>query len=121
MKAPPVTQVEKLYYGAAGCHYRLTFTVGEGQVTYNDTKSPRQDYLYTRNAADSRFAPILQWPELTPLWETLKVVEFEPAKAFKSRKYVPDPRPDLVPAARSALEQGFSADEAAARGIRLRK
>lgn len=121
IKAPPVTRVEKLYYGTAGCHYRLTFTVGDGQVTYNDTQSPRQDYLHTKGWAEARFAPILQWPELTPMWETLQVVEFEPARAFKSRKYIPEPRADLVPAARSTLEQAFQAEEAAARGIRLRK
>jgi hypothetical protein len=121
MKSPPVTRIEKVYYPDTGCHYRLTFEVGKGQVTFNDTRSPRQDYLHAPTWIEALFLPILQWPELSPLWETLQVSEFELAQAMKSRKYTPMPRPELVPAARSALEQGFNAEEAAARGVQLRK
>ncbi len=121
MTSPPVTRVEKVYYAEVGCHYRLTFEVNNGQVTFNDTRSPRQDYLHAKHWVDGLFAPILQWPKLTPLWETLSVQEFALGKALKSRKYVPAPRDDLISAARSALEQAFDSGEASARGIRVSK
>jgi len=119
IQSPPVTRIEKIYYVDTGCHYRLTFEINSGQVTFNDTRSPRQDYLNAGSWTDALFAPILEWPELTPLWDTLVVQEFDLKKAIKSRKYQPTPRPDLIPAARSALEQAFNAREAAARGIRI--
>jgi hypothetical protein len=108
MTSPPVTQLEQVYYAEVGCHYRLTFELGNTQVTYNDTRSPRQDYLHAPNWPDALFSPIVQWPQLTPLWDTLQVVEFEFSKAVKSRKYTPTPRPDLSSAARSTLEQAFT-------------
>jgi hypothetical protein len=117
MTSPPVTRIEKVYYAEVGCHYRLTFEVNNGQVTFNDTRSPRQDYLHGKSWVEALFAPIVQWPELTPLWETLAVQEFDLKKAIKSRQYDPTPRPDLLPAARSALEQAFDPREAAARGV----
>lgn len=65
------------------------------------------------------FIPVVQWPELSPLWETVEVFEFNWEQAGKSRKYTPAPRPDLLEAACSALKQGFDAREAFARGIVL--
>jgi len=121
MTSPPVTRIEKVYYADVGCHYRLTFEVNNGQVTFNDTRSPRQDYLRGATWTEALFAPIVQWPELTPLWETLSVSEFDVGKAIRSRKYQPPPRPDLQAAARSALEQAFDPREAAARGINISK
>ena len=119
MTSPPVTRIEQVYYAGVGCHYRLTFEVNSSQVTYNDTRSPRQDYLRAKSWTEALFTPILQWPDLTPLWETLTVSEFEIAKALKSRKYEPALRADLQAAARSALEQAFDGTEAKARGIRV--
>lgn len=121
MTSPPVTRIEKVYYADVGCHYRLTFEVNNTQVTFNDTRSPRQDYLRGATWSEALFAPIVQWPELTPLWETLSVSEFDVGKAIKSRKYQPTPRADLHSAARSALEQAFDPREAAARGISISK
>jgi len=111
MTSPPVTQLEKVYYGEVGCHYRLTFEVGNSQVTFNDTRSPRQDYLHAKTWTEALFAPIAQWPELRPLWETLTVQEYNLSKAIKSRRYQPTPRPDLHAAAQSALEKAFSTQE----------
>ena len=45
----------------------------------------------------------------------MQVTEFELAKAMKSRKYIPTPRPDLHAAAESTLKQSFNAEEAANR------
>jgi hypothetical protein len=118
MTSPPVTQLEKVYYAQVGCHYRLTFEFGNAQVTYNDTRSPRQDYLHANNWPDALFLPIVQWPALTPLWDTLQVVEFELSKAVKSRNYSPTPRSDLSAAARITLEQAFTPAAAAARGVK---
>jgi len=120
IKSPPVTRIEKAYYPIE-CHYALTMDLEGNQVTFKDMTTPRQDYLYADGAPSHLYTPILQWPELTPLWETLEVQEFHLQKAIKSRKYVPMLRPDLIEAARSVLEQAFDAEEAAARGIELRK
>lgn len=114
-----VTRVEKAY--GADCHYRLTLYVRRPQVTFNDMRSARQDYLHCAKWPTYLFAPILQWPELKPIWETLEVAEFDIQKAIKKRTYQPSPRNDLIEAARSALEQGFDAHEAAVRGIELVK
>lgn len=119
IQTPAVTRVEKAY--GADCHYRLTLYVRRPQVTFNDMRSPRQDYLHCAEWPTYLFAPILQWPELTPIWETLEVSEFDIQKAIKKRTYQPSPRNDLIEAARTALEQGFDAHEAAVRGIQLVK
>ncbi|MFO1042602.1 MAG: ankyrin repeat domain-containing protein [Planctomycetaceae bacterium] len=114
-----VTRVEKAY--GEDCHYRLTFYVRRPQVTFNDMRTPRQDYLRCAEWPTYLFAPILQWPDLKPIWETLEVTEFDIQKAIKKRTYQPSPRNDLAEAAHSALEQGFDAYEAAVRGIELVK
>jgi hypothetical protein len=119
IKSPPVTRVEKAYDHE--CHYRLSILVQDDKVTFNSMNSGRQEYLYAGKWPTFLFTPILQWPELTPLWPTLEVVEYDWAKALKKRNYQGLPRPDLLEHARSALEQAFDAEEAAARGIRLRK
>ena len=118
IKTPSVTRQEKLYF-PEGCHYILTFDVTRKQVTYEDMTTPRQNYFTEKGPVTQFFVPIVQWPELTPLWETVEVFEFNWKQADKSRKYTPEPRTDLLEAARSALEQGFNANEATARGIVL--
>jgi hypothetical protein len=120
IKSPPVTRVEKVYY-KKGFHYRLSIDVCGDKVTFKDMNSPRQDYLYAAGWPTFLFAPVLQWPELTPLWETVEVRDFDWPKAMKKRNYEGELRADLVDAARSALEQAFDPKEAAARGIKLRK
>lgn len=119
IQTPAVTRVEKAY--GEDCHYRLTLYVRRPQVTFNDMRSARQDYLRCANWPTYLFAPILQWPDLKPIWETLEVSEFDIQKAIKKRTYQPSPRNDLIEAARSALEQGFDAHEAALRRIQLEK
>ena len=121
IRTPPVTRIEKAYYANATCHYILSIDLNRGQVTLKDANTPRQDYLHAGDWPGVLFAPILQWPDLTPLWESLEVHEFDWPTAMRKRKYQPAARPDLHPAAHSALEQAFDADEAAARGVRLRK
>ena len=120
IKSPPVTRIEKAYYPTE-CHYLLTMDLGGPQVTYKDMTSPRQDYLDADGSPAHLYTPILQWPELTPLWETLEVQAFDLQKAIKSRKYAPKLLPNLIAAARSVLEQAFDPEEAAARGVELRK
>jgi hypothetical protein len=119
IKSPPVTRVEHAYYHE--CHYRLSVFVRGDKVVFNDMTTPRQDYLFAGTWPASLFAPILQWPDLKPLWETLEVREFDWDRAVKKRDYQGTLRPDLVEHARSALDQAFNAEEAAARGIRLKK
>lgn len=109
IQSPPVTRIEQVYYAGVGCHYRLTFEVNNGKVTFNDTRSPRQDYLHGKCWNEALFLPILEWPELTPLWETLSVHEFDIKQAIKSRNYKPVTRPDLLDDARSLLERAFTA------------
>jgi hypothetical protein len=119
IKSPPVTRVEKAYYHE--CHYRLSIDVRGDKVTFNDMQSARQDYLHAGPWPAMLFAPILEWPDLTPLWNTIEVREFDWPKAMRKRKYEGPLREELHDAARSALEQAFNAEEAAARGIRVRK
>lgn len=119
IKSPPVTEAEKRW--STECHYRLTFDIQRQQVTFNSMTSPRQDYLYAEDWPSILFVPVLQWPQLTPLWETLEVQEFDWNRALKKRNYQPTPRPDLRDAASEALHQSLNSEEAAARMIRLRK
>jgi hypothetical protein len=119
IKSPPVTDVEKAYYHES--HYLLSMDVRGDKVTFKDMQTPRQDYLYAGGWPTFLFAPILQWPELTPLWETLEVREFDWGQAIRKRRYQGKLRGDLQVWARSALNLSFQAAEAAARGIRLRK
>lgn len=119
IKSPPVTRIEKAW--STECHYRLSIDVQRRCVTFNDMTSARQDYLHADNWPAVLFLPIIQWPQLTPLWNTLEVHEFDWNAAMKKRNYQPNPRPDLLGAAREALHQTFDAEEAAARGVRLRK
>jgi hypothetical protein len=119
IKSPPVTRVEKAYYNE--CHYLLWIDVRGNKVTFKDMNTPRQDYLYAAEWPTFLFAPILQWPDLRPLWDTLEVRELDWQKAMKKRNYQGPLRPDLTEAARNALEQAFRPEEAAARGIRLHK
>lgn len=90
------------------------------KVIYKDMNSPRQSYLYSDNWPSYLFTPILQWPELRILWDTLTVVDVDIPKALKSRKYQPELRPELLDVARSTLEQTFDSQEAEARRIEVR-
>src|SRR5262245_54901115 len=102
-------------------HYRLKFEVGADSVTVNDTVTPRQEYL-TVNEKEwpgNLFGPILQWPELTPLWESIEVREVNRKQALRKRDYTGKLREDLHNAARSAFELAFNPKEAQARGIKL--
>ncbi len=69
-----------------------------------------------RSWPNSLFAPITQWPDLRPLWETVDVKEINLQLTTAKRGYEGQPRADLIAA---ALEQGFNADDAVARNIRL--
>lgn len=120
IKTPPVTRIEKTYYPEE-CHYLLSIDICRKHVTVKDMHTPRQDYLHAGEWPSFLFAPILQWPDLKPLWETLEVHEFDWPTAMKKRKYQPIARPELLDAARAALEQAFDSHEATARGIRLTK
>lgn len=120
IKTPPVTRVEKIYYPEE-CHYLLSIDLRHNHVACKDMHTPRLDYLHAGDWPSFLFAPSLQWPDLKPLWETLEVLEFDWPTANTKRKYQPKPRPDMLDAARDALEQAFDATEAAARGFRLRK
>lgn len=120
IKSPPVTELERRLYKEL--HYQLSIDMERRSVTFKCMVTPRQDYIYaTDDWPAVLFAPIIQWPELVPAWETLEVLEFDAGKAMKSRKYKPTPRPDLLDAARESLQQAFDAEEASARGIRIRK
>jgi hypothetical protein len=120
MKSPPVTRAEKAYYSE--CHYLLEIAIGSDKVTFKDMSSPRLDFLYVRRGwPDVLFAPILQWPDLTFLWETLVVREYELAKAARKRDYKAVERADLVAAASEMMRQASDAHEAAIRAIRLAK
>ena len=53
--------------------------------------------------------------------ERVKFDDLSSKIAAKKRDYEGPPRPELLAHARSVLERAFNAEEAAARGIRLRK
>lgn len=117
IRTPPVRRMEKMVY-PKGCHYTLKFDVTRDQVTFSDVNSPMQDYFTGMPTVKLFFCPITQWPELTPLWETLRVVEFDWKQAGK-KAYQPGERPELMEAARSVLQQAFDVEEAKARGVLL--
>jgi hypothetical protein len=67
------------------------------------------------------FAPIVQWPYLTPAWDTVQALEVDDAKSLRLGRWVGNARPELLDAAVSAWRQGLDAQEAAARNVVLRQ
>ncbi len=119
IKSPPVSRTEKAFFQE--CHYTLSMAVGNRQVTFNHITLPSQDYLYAEAWPSTLFLAVLRWPELTPLWDTVEVVQLDREQARKKRGYQPQPRPELIDAARAALELGFDPQQAASRKVRLRQ
>lgn len=118
IKSPPETRVERAY-GLPEYHYRLSIDLQRQQVTYRDMATPRQAYFGAGEWPQILFAPILHWPQLTPLWPSLEVQELDWSVATRKRQYKPRSRPDLLAAARAALEQALDPAEAVARNIAL--
>ena len=117
IETPPVRRLERLWYGSRTCRYDLSVDVGGSQTTINATDSPAQDYLRAGPWPLPLFAPILQWPQLTPFWDTVQVLDADVAKSMRLNKWVGTPRPDLHEAAAAAWRQGLDAQEAATRGV----
>ena len=59
--------------------------VGGSRATFNATDSPAQDYLFAVPLAAFVIRRILQWPQLTPFWETVEVLDVDDAKSMRSR------------------------------------
>lgn len=117
IKSPPVSDIEKRLYHA--CHFELIIDINEQSLTIRDMQSPRQTYLSAKPWPAILFAPIVQWPELTLLWDSINIHEFDINQAMKKRKYVPASRPDLTLAATEAMKQAVNAKEAEIRNIRV--
>jgi hypothetical protein len=117
IETPPVRRLERLHYASRSCQYVLSVDVGDSQTIVNVPDSPAQDYLRAGAWPRPLFAPILQWPALTPMWETVGVVEVDVAKSLRLRRTVETPRPDLREVAASAWRQGLDSQEAATRGV----
>lgn len=105
INSPPVTQVEQMYYHV--CHYRLLFDPCDSKVTFRDVNTPRQDYLQGKGWPAMLAQPRKSWPELTPLWDTLKVEQYNLREALQSNDYAKVSRDDLQESARQALSAGF--------------
>ena len=99
--SPPVTRVEKLYYHT--CHYQLVFDPFDTKVTYRDVQSPRQDYLSNSGWPEMLKSPREMWPELTPLWDTISVYQFNLRQALRSNQYQRHAREDLLSFAEQTL------------------
>lgn len=117
---PPVTRVEKVYYGRAGTlSYDLTFSIGHNYVTFKDSATPRQASLNGAPWPLSLFAPQCQWPEARPQWDTVRVRRVDLAKSMRKGKTMGPDVPELRDAAVSALKEGFDPHQLAAREWRL--
>jgi hypothetical protein len=117
IQTPPVTRVERALYPR--CQYDVFVDVGGKHAIYKDTYTPRQDSLCPGPWPLPLFAPIVQWPKLTPLWETIQVMDADVAKSRRMGHWVGAARPDLVEAATSAWRQGLDPAQARARGVDL--
>jgi hypothetical protein len=117
---PPVTRVEKVYYGQAGIlRYDLTIGVGLDYVIYKDSNTPRQAGLQGAPWPLSLFAAQCKWPAARPRWETVKVRRIDKAASMRKAKPMGPEVPELCPAAAEALCEGFDGARLAARGWRL--
>jgi hypothetical protein len=87
------------------------------QAVVNPVGLPAQDYLRAGAWPLPLFAPIVRWPQLTPLWDTVQVLEADVAKSLRIGRWVGTARPDLAETAVAAWRQGFDAAEAKRRGV----
>jgi hypothetical protein len=117
---PPVTRVEKVYYGQAGTlSYDLTIGVGLNYVLYKDSTTPRQAGLQGAPWPLSLFAAQCKWPAARPRWETVKVRRIDRAASMRKAKPMGPELPELRAAAEAAVREGFDPARLAARGWRL--
>jgi hypothetical protein len=105
IQSPPTTRIEKIYYSR--CHYRLIFDLFDNKVTFRDVTTPRQDYLTGKGWPAMMRLPRQTWPQLEPLWETVRVEQFNLRAALQSNNHNFTPRDDLVAFARRALQAGL--------------
>lgn len=117
IETPPVRRLDRSQFGGRSCQYVLSVDVGGSQTILNIPDSPAQDYLRAGAWPRPLFAPIIQWPQLTPSWETVEVLEVDVNKSLRLGRTVGTPRPDLHEAAVSAWRQGVDAQEAATRDV----
>src|SRR5262249_21363354 len=104
---PPVTRVEKVYYGQAGTlSYDLTLGVGLNYVIYKDSSTPRQAGLQGAPWPLSLFAAQCKWPAARPRWETVKVRHIDQAASLRKNKPMGPELPELRAAAEAALREG---------------
>jgi hypothetical protein len=114
---PPVTRVEKVYYGQAGTlSYDLTIGVGLNYVIYKDSETPRQAGLQGAPWPLSLFAAQCRWPAARPRWQTVKVRRIDQAASLRKAKPMGPELPELRAAAEAALREGFDPARRAARG-----
>jgi hypothetical protein len=117
---PPVTRVEKVYYGQAGTlSYDLTIGLGLNYVIYKDSNTPRSAGLQGAPWPLSLFAAQCKWSEARPRWETVKVRKIDKAASIRKAKPMGPELPELRAAAEAALREGFDPARLAARGWRL--
>jgi hypothetical protein len=117
---PPVTRVEKVYYGQAGTlSYDLTIGVGLNYVIYKDANTPRQAGLQGAPWPLALFAAQCKWPAARPRWETVKVRRIDKGASMRKAKPIGPELPELRAAAEAALREGFDPARLAARGWRL--
>ena len=111
--SPPVDRVERACYDVA--HYTLIFDPLGSKVTFRCKKTPRQDYLPGHEEANREpvgwpamlALPRRKWPDLTVLWDTLRVCDYSLRQAMRSNDYKKTDRPDLLPHAETALRAGL--------------
>jgi hypothetical protein len=117
---PPVTRVEKVYYGRAGTlSYDLTIVVGLDCVIYKDSSTPRQAGLQGAPWPLSLFAAQCKWPDARPRWDTVEVRQIDTKASMRRNKRIGPERPELRTAAEAALREGFDPTRLEARGWRL--
>ncbi|MFO0875875.1 MAG: hypothetical protein U0840_00610 [Gemmataceae bacterium] len=117
---PPVTRVEKVYYGQAGTlSYDLTIGVGLDHVIYKDSTTPRQAGLQGAPWPLSLFAAQCKWPHARPRLDTVKVRQLDKAASLRKAKPMGPELPDLRATAQAALREGFDPAALKARGWRL--
>lgn len=117
---PPVTRIEKVYYGRAGTlSYDLMLQVGLDSVIYKDSNTPRQAGLQGAPWPLSLFAVQCRWPAARPRWDTVKVRRIDKAASMRKAKSIGPEVPELRAVAERALREGFDPTSLAKRGWRL--
>ena len=104
--SPPMSRLEKLYYNT--CHYMLIFDPFDTKVTYRDVTTPRQDYLEGHGWPAMLRLPRKSWPQLEPLWDTVRVEQFNLREAMRTNDHERIARDDLVSPATEALRVALS-------------